>query len=110
MNNQTRLLHLVKGNVLYAKQSPDCENGGETMCFEKFVQNKVVVILNDERDYTIIRNRIRGHSDTFTICNHLDIPVYIAKFFDYLPDLKDEIGRDHIKHFEYLADLLDRLE
>ena len=80
------------------------------MCFETIVQENITEILKGEVDYTIEKNRKRGQSDTFTIFDSSNNPIFIAKFFDFLSEVKDGIGRENIIKYESLEELIEHLD
>lgn len=64
----------------------------------------------DVKGYSIVRNKKRGQSDTFNILDAEKNPIYIAKFFDYLAEVKGDIGQENIKKYSSLDKLLDNLD
>ncbi|WP_413524633.1 protein kinase domain-containing protein [Carnobacterium divergens] len=80
------------------------------MTFENIIESNLKSISDEFETWTFSKNKKRGQSDTFTIFNSSDEPIYIAKFFDYLVDLKREMNIQNIDSFENLDNLLENID
>lgn len=80
------------------------------MSFEKVIRDSISRILNNGENYSIKKNKKCGQSDTFTILNSEDRPILIAKFFDYLSDVKTVINSKFVNSFNSLDELLDHID
>lgn len=80
------------------------------MSFERVIRNRVTRLLNNGENYNIIRNTKRGQSDTFTIFDLENRPIFIAKFFDYLAGVRDVINSKFIEKHKNLDEFLDNIE
>ncbi|MBC1585697.1 protein kinase [Listeria seeligeri] len=80
------------------------------MDFKDIIESNLKSISGESETWTFSKNKKRGQSDTFTICNSSNEPIYIAKFFDYLVDLKREIDIGDLNAFENLDDLLENID
>lgn len=80
------------------------------MSFEDIIQQSLMFFFGETNNFFISRNKKRGQSITFTISNEDGRPVYIAKFFDYLVDIKGELGVENISKYEGIEDLLENID
>ncbi|ENZ7264017.1 serine/threonine protein kinase [Enterococcus faecalis] len=80
------------------------------MTFEDVIESNLKMISDHSEKWKFSKNKKRGQSDTFTIYNSSGEPIYIAKFFDYLVDLKREMNIQSLGSFENLDDLLENID
>lgn len=80
------------------------------MMFKGIIESNLKNISTESETWTFLENKKRGQSYTFTIFNSSDEPIYIAKFFDYLVDLKQEIDIEQLNVFENIDDLLENID
>ncbi|EAD2763165.1 hypothetical protein D3269_14540, partial [Listeria monocytogenes] len=78
--------------------------------FKGIIESNLKNISTESETWTFLENKKRGQSYTFTIFNSLNEPIYIAKFFDYLVDLKQEIDIEQLNVFENIDDLLENID
>lgn len=82
------------------------------MNFEEVIKESILSssIIDEDNFGKIKQNKKRGQSYTFTIFDLEGNPLYMAKFFDYLVDLKKEVEVSNLDQFSDLYDLIQNIE
>ncbi|WP_323706714.1 protein kinase domain-containing protein [Mammaliicoccus sciuri] len=80
------------------------------MTFVEIIKDRLNNIYDNTHDWNISKNKKRGQSDTFTIYDNVGNPILIAKFFDYLKDLKKGLKSKELNSYRNLDELIENID